>query len=742
MSSVVRAVDDPSRGADSYLLERGFSAEAIAGARWRVAPLTPQQCQKYGLPSAAAGAGAWVIPYRHANGNVAFERLRLIEDADLTRFGGGKYRQPAGRSLALYDPYGVLQTDGVDFVLLIEGEANAVAVHMTQPALPVIGIPGQTGLTEPMAKELGHIQSVALWIDRHDKGSERNAARIAQRLREAGVEEVRQLETTAGLDANDALRELGPDTFGEALTTMIDRAEISATIVHGDEDWPIEMGQQGPPFPLEALGDKLAEFVRAISVETQTPPDLAALAALAVLSAAALGSAVVDCGTWEEELSLYIMVAMPSGDRKSAVLRSVIAPLRQLERETRDESSERVRSQRSRRKTLQAREQRTVRKIGEVDAIEERVILENELEEIAADLERLGEPVTPRLLADDATPEALGGLLAVHPRLAILAAEAPILDNVMGRYSDSAGAANLHLICKAYTGEEARVDRRGRDPEQLDRPLLTILLATQPHVLQRLIEHPTARAQGLVGRFAYSVPESRLGNRLIDPPGVPPQLHSSWSRIVRNVYSTGALTKPTKPENSVASEDHGVVTELTKPGSVSSVSVALRGVLSISLSPSASARLSTLRAEQEPRLAKEMELRPIADWISRHAGRAARIAALLHLIDHSPETPISDDTMRRALLIAEYLLGHSVAALSTPDELTRNAVATGADVVSQRQLHRGPLGSRGTAERAARLAHALVELGALRPNPRGEERAPNHPGGPSYAVNPNLRMSA
>jgi Protein of unknown function (DUF3987) len=204
------------------------------------------------------------------------------------------------------------------------------------------------------------------------------------------------------------------------------------------------------------------------------------------------------------------------------------------------------------------------------------------------------------------------------------------------------------------------------------------------------------------------------------------------------VYSSATLTEPTQPSS-------GVLTEPTQPGSVGSVSVALRGVLTLSLSPSARSRLSRLRAEQEPRLARGEDLRPIADWIARHAGRAARIAGLLHLIAHSPETPISDDTMRRALLIADYLLEHSIAALSTPDELTRNAVdwlrRNGAEVVSQRDLHRGPLGGRATAEKASSLALALVELGALRPQVDVKGPTPGRNPSPSFVVNPNLRIT-
>lgn len=729
MSGLAEPAIKPANGraqlepAAAYLLERGFPEWAILEVSWRIEPLGSRH-RFYGLPSEAAHALVWLIPYPHRNGNVAFERVRLIEQADLERFGGGKYRQPRGRSLALYDPYHALEGP-LDAVLLIEGEANAIAVHVMQPELAVLGLPGQSALTESMAEQLGHVPVVFMWIDRHDKGAQANSERIARLLRNAGVEEVKLLPGTAELDANDALREFGPERAWAAVSELLERAEPIEPSAEGQEDWALLAKPALPQFPLDALPAELARFVEAVAVETQTPVDLGALAALGVLSAVALGIAVVDCGNWEEELALYIMAVMPSGDRKSAVLRSVVAPLYKLEHEWREAARPAVLRQQTRQEALQARKGKLVRKVGELEDQTERAITQSDLDEVAAELDEIGEPVTPRLLADDATPEVLAGLLAKHGRLAILSPEAPLIDNLIGRY-DAKGSANLHLVCKAYSGEQTRIDRRARDSEQLDRPLLAITLAVQPHVLRGLIEHETARAQGLVGRFAYAVPESHLGSRRTDPPAAAAELHSAWEHIVRGVNTADPLTEP------------------TQPGFVGSVSAEGLRVLKLSLSPSAKKHLDALRAEHEPRLRESGDLRPVADWIARHPGRVARIAALLHLAGGaSPPRPIAEETMRSALRIGEYLLAHSLFALTTPDETTRRALGwlsrRAEETVSQRDLQRGPLGGRGTAEKAHDLAQALVEAGALRRVEDDGGPRPGRPSGPAYKVNPHLR---
>jgi hypothetical protein len=489
------------------------------------------------------------------------------------------------------------------------------------------------------------------------------------------------------------------------------------------DPWPALQERSLMPFPTDALPGEIAAWVAAISEESQTPPDLAAIAALGVLSAAAMGSAVVDCGTWTEELTLYLLVAMPSGDRKSTVLRAAVKPLRDLERERRDAAAPAVSELRTRRDVLEVRKRKLTKAAGELPDAEARTTAEAELGDVDEQLAEIGEPVLPRLLADDLTPEALGGLLAQHGSIAVLAAESAFLDNLAGRYSDN--GANLHLVCAAYHGESTTIDRRNRDPEIIDRPLVSVALAVQPHVLSALIDHPIARAQGLVSRFAYSLPTTELGRRRIDADQAPAEIHAAWGRVVRRVADRND----------------------TNRSSVGFVSVSQETILGISLSLGSRAAelLHELRAEQEPRLAETGDLRPIADWAARHPGRVARMAGLLHLAEHPPTDPIGEDTMLAALRIGDYFLAHGIAALTGPDALTRRALqwltGRGQPTVSVRDLQRGPMGGRGTADEAAHLAEDLVQYGTLRAI-LTQHSGPGRPPSPTYEVHPELLRHA
>ena len=223
-----------------------------------------------------------------------------------------------------------------------------------------------------------------------------------------------------------------------------------AAVDNGSGEWEPLFNRHLAPFPTRALPTAVAAMVEATAEHTQTPTDLAALNALGVLSAAALG-AKVDCGNWDEEVTLYVLVVMPTGDRKSTVLKTIAGPLREIERRRQEEAAPDVRRRKSRRDVLEKRKRDLTNRVAKADAVEDRAPAEADLEDVWRELDEIGEPVLPRLLVDDATPEALGEQLYHHGSIAVLAAESALIDNLTGRYNE--GKPNLHLVCQAYSGE-------------------------------------------------------------------------------------------------------------------------------------------------------------------------------------------------------------------------------------------------------------------------------------------------
>lgn len=292
---------------------------------------------------------------------------------------------------------------------------------------------------------------------------------------------------------------------------------------------PVPLGTRPalPTFPAHVFPAWLAEFVTALAEETQTPPDLAGCIALAAISTAAGGHALVNVrGTWSEPVNIYTVVAMPPGSRKSPVFRAIVTPLLAAEKLLQERIKPQITEARIAQKVAQESAEKathkatTARDNAAPDALAEAQSAALAVEDIAV-------PVEPRLVSDDATPETATTLLTEQGgRLAVLSAEGGIFATLAGRYS---GTPNLELFLKGHAGDLLIVDRRDRR-ERVDNPALTLGLAVQPEIITEIAKSPGFRGRGLLGRILYSLPASNVGFRRIDPPPIPD--------LVTAVYAT------------------------------------------------------------------------------------------------------------------------------------------------------------------------------------------------------------
>ncbi|MDQ6900676.1 MAG: YfjI family protein, partial [Candidatus Dormibacteraeota bacterium] len=446
-----------------------------------------------------------------------------------------------------------------------------------------------------------------------------------RRLMEAGREAIR-LGQDPGLEAEQIL---------ELLADRVQQEVEGA----GSELWhapiPLSSMYNLPAFPLDCLPAWLADYVRCLAEATQTPPDLPGILVLSALAACAGGRVRLQVRPgWEEPLNLYSVVALPPGERKSAVFAEVTAPLAEFEEMLAAERSYETAEAKARRKVaekaLDAAQNSAARSTGP-----ER---ERRLEEVAAAARELQDAVVPfeyRLLADDATPEATASLLAEQRgRLAVLSPEGGIFGQMAGRYSASNGQPNLDVYLKGHSGDMLRVDRKGRAPEYIARPALTVGLAVQPEVLRSLSDQPGFRGRGLLARFLYSLPASRVGSRRTDVLPVP--------QGVRDTYAA----------------------ELKALAASLEAMVTAPRVLR--LSRQAEAELLAFADELEPRLGENGDLSHIADWGCKLVGGLGRVAALLHLaanVRRAWGEAVGPESVRAAIRIGRYLIPHALAAL-------------------------------------------------------------------------------
>jgi replicative DNA helicase len=412
--------------------------------------------------------------------------------------------------------------------------------------------------------------------------------------------------------------------------------ELAATTTGLDgRGWapPIPFGGTGqvPVFPVETLPSWLGEYVTAVASATQTPPDLAGMLALAVLATVAAGTVEVQPRPgWREPLCLFVAVGMDAGARKSAVFTALTRPVAEFERDQAAAALPAITETAVLRRIADQAAAHAEAAAGKAPASQQQ---EARAEAIAraAEAANLVVPPIPRWLVDDATPEALAGLLATYGRIALLSPEGDVFDQMAGRYNQGAGP-NLGVYLKGHAGDLLKVDRRGRPPEYVQRPCLTIGLAVQPEVLRGLAGRPGFGGRGLLARFLYSLPASLVGRR---QPGAPPVPQAVADRYTLELHTLAA--------------------SLTTPAG--------GGPVLLALDQAAAEQLLAFERDLEPRLAAGSgDLAQLASWAAKLAGATCRLAGLLHLASHLRDgwaQPITADTFAGAVRLAGYLVEHA-----------------------------------------------------------------------------------
>lgn len=437
-----------------------------------------------------------------------------------------------------------------------------------------------------------------------------------------------------------------------------------------------------PQFPLHAFPCTLRDFATAKADEIQVSPETLAIGALCSLAAAAQGRFIVEPWPgYTEHLCLYAMIGQDVSERKSAALRECRRPIDEWEAAQRADAAPRILQAQSHRKTLErvieAKRTRLANASKPLGADFEAG--KREVAELEANLPEI--PKVPRLLIDDATPEALPAILAEQgERGAVLEPEGGLFGSLAGRYN-ARGVANLDFALKAYSGEPVRVDRRGAGKSiSLDRPLLTLCIVAQPTILQELVRNPAFAGRGLLARFFLVVPPSRVGYRRT---GRPPAFNDTAEIAYRDLIRRALAYENAEPHVLILSVD-------------------------------AEATLATFHAAVERGLRPGGELSDMRGFAGKLSGLAARIAGLFHVAEHDrPEdSTVSGDTMNRAIQTAAYLCETTRAAYGVASRLADSdaqakaldKIRTAGGAMTKRDL------ARALPNHKAEIPAALEEL--------------------------------
>ncbi|EXG84088.1 bifunctional DNA primase/polymerase family protein [Clostridium sp. ASBs410] len=387
------------------------------------------------------------------------------------------------------------------------------------------------------------------------------------------------------------------------------------------------------PFPVEVLPPVLKNYVIEVANSLQVSVDMVAVSVMGIIAACTQGTFFIEPKPdWQEPLNLYILTVAKPSERKTPTLKEVTKPIydyvaaenvRRMPIYNEYLVKKKVLSGKV--DTLMKKASSSTKKGSSADTVGVQEVVAAQME-----LEELEEVTLMKLLVDDITPEAMVRVMKENEeRISIMTAEGGIFGMLAGRYSNQ---PNMDIFLKAYSGERYSTERVTRKSEDLDHPLLTLNIMVQPIVLQEAMQNREFRERGLLARFLYSIPVSRVGNRVYDSMPINEKHRQAYRDLVEELLSIGS---------------HGWQLEENV----------------IHLSEGAYKASEDFFNEIERRLVEEFE--EIEDWAGKYHGQTMRIAGLLHTVYNMLDAPgvlLDEQTMKDAIQIGRYFLEHAKMA--------------------------------------------------------------------------------
>ena len=441
------------------------------------------------------------------------------------------------------------------------------------------------------------------------------------------------------------------------------------------------------PFPAHLLPEPYASYVARVVSARQCDPAAVALPMLAAL-AGTIGTArtLHVAPDWWVPSVLWVAIVAPSGAVKTPAFRAALHPVEEVDRRDREAWS------------------------VAHDAFErDRLVYEAELSDWRKKKADRGEPpeapiepTLPRIIVEDATLQALGRVLAENPRGALLARDE--LSGWARSFDQFTGAtgADLARWLEIHRAGPLRVDRAGAGHLYVPRAAVSICGTIQTDILPRAFDAEHLAA-GLLARFLLAAPPEPIRRwdamRSAETPDAP--------ALFCRFAALRALDLPPEGEQPRA----------------------------LVLTQEAADRYGEWFAEHEVRR-QNTEPGPWRSALSKLEEipfRLALVLSLAHSKDPANVEVANEDTMRRALELADWFRveGERVyymLAETAEERQDRELVAWVADHpdCSAREVAQGfrrYRGAGGTSQAEADLSR-LEAAGLIKPTTRKGTRGP------------------
>jgi hypothetical protein len=302
-------------------------------------------------------------------------------------------------------------------------------------------------------------------------------------------------------------------------------------------------------FPTDALPEPLRSMVRDAARQTSNPEALCAAVGIGTASASIGGGYRVRSGEGRETpANLFILSFAESGTGKGQAFGVMSKPMNdkiaEMMEEWRIEARPRLMADlEAANADLDLGRRALKSTLGPADAAAAgetvRDAIKRQDEAIAA-LAR-----SPTINIGNATAEAIAEALANAPGEAgaIIAAEGrDIIDNLLGRYSKTGKGSDEPIFLQAYSGDMVVHTRKGKPALILSAPCLSLCVAAQPDIWERMSSDPRLMESGFLARcliFDAKAKASRPSTHRI-----PDRVKNQWADTIRTLIDIRQVGEP------------------------------------------------------------------------------------------------------------------------------------------------------------------------------------------------------
>jgi hypothetical protein len=248
----------------------------------------------------------------------------------------------------------------------------------------------------------------------------------------------------------------------------------------------------------------------------------------------------------------------------------------------------------------------------------------------------------PALSCENVTSEKLAVMLAHNQeQIASLSPDAgDIVNNLLGRYS-KLDRTDEGIYLKAFSGDNCRVDRQGREPVLLQRPCLAALWLVQPDKLETLLGKTELTDGGMIPRLLVCHTRAMPRPILDGAEGIPADTANAWAMLVNTLLSTFRMA--------------------SKPFTIKPTSEALK-----------------MMTDHYNRIVERRlgELRDVTTFAARWNEQAWRIAVCLHAGGYGEDAgnlELEADTAASAIALADWFAGEQLRILARGRHAARRA---------------------------------------------------------------------